>query len=149
MELARKIVAPFVGALITIGIACAVPATPAAAATTGNTTDTSYYFEFNYFGDEKSTSQRAKQDDSPSYIYVNNMTIYDIHLYIDGVNGSNITNLTRGGYAYLVDPGQWRIHNFVYENGYPYARLRGLASESGVFGGLWSPDCAGVYNSLN
>lgn len=58
-------------------------------------------------------------------------------------------NTTRSGVAYLVDPGQWWIHNFVYEYGYRMASLRGMSYEAGVLGGQWSPDSWGTYNSLN
>lgn len=144
----------FASVLAIAGMAVAFSATPAFAddaVAPASSDDSTYYFEFSNFGDQAWTAQRSKDDDTASYINVNNMTIYDVFLYIDGIDyGGNVnTQLTRGSHAYLIDPGQWNIHNFVYENGYPNARLRGMANESGVLGGVWSPDSYYVYNSLN
>lgn len=150
--IARR-VAPAIASLLLVGgIATCMPASSAYADDIMPLTseDQGYFFTFKYFGDSQHSERASKDDATASYIYVNHMTIYDVHLYVDGYwNGSWNFNMTRGGYAYLVDPGQWWIHNYVYENGYPEAQLRGLASEAGELGGLWSPDSWGTYNSLN
>ena len=148
----KQTVLPFFGLLAAAGIATSLIATPAQAgeAMPLTTVDQTYFFEFNYSGDEHHTAPVDKANDTPSYINVDNMTIYDVYLYVDGYrNGYYYPNTTRGGQAYLVDPGQWWIHNFVKEYGYNYASLRGVAYESGVLGGQWSPDSWGTYNSLN
>lgn len=151
--LAKRAIMAGVGLVIAGGISLGALALPAHAdddIMPLTTKDQPYYFYFEGFGDSQSSDLAPKDNDTASYILVDNMTIYDVHLYIDGyLNGTWNFNLTRGGYAYLVDPGQWWIHNFVYENGYRAARLRGLASEEGVLAGMWSPDSWGVYNSLN
>ena len=151
-SVATNLAALVVGAAIAMGSLSLLPVNNAHAdeISPRTTVDQTYFFEFTYFGDTARTAPVAKEDDSASYINVDNMTIYDVHLYVDGYqNGYYYTSLTRGGYAYLVDPGQWWIHNFVYENNYRWASLRGLSSEAGVLGGQWSPDSWGTYNSLN
>ncbi|MBS5450586.1 MAG: hypothetical protein KHZ24_05165 [Coriobacteriia bacterium] len=80
------------------------------------------------------------------------MTMYDLELYIDGgtYQSGPWINCTVGGSAYLVDPGDWWIHNVVYENNYGYARLTGWCDdETGDLEGYWSPDSWGTYPSLN
>lgn len=154
MELRKRITWSLVGLLAAVGIAAAMPTAPAMAEPDNgirpySSVDTSYYFEFHYFGEQCNTAPRDKDNDTAVYILVDNMTIYDVHLYADAVWGSGWENMTAGGYAYLVDPGPWRIRNWIYENGYRSARLRGMASESGVLGGLWSPDCDGQWPYLN
>ena len=149
--LLARLMVPVIGLFAAAGIAATTPVAPALAdnivpATTG---DQEFDFGFRNFGHERRTAVASKDDASASYINVDNMTIYDVHLFVDGYDGSFNTNLTRGGYAYLIDPGQWWIHQYVYENGYRWAALRGLSSEAGVLGGQWSPDSWGVYNSLN
>lgn len=159
MELRKKLVLPFAGLLAACGIAAtaftAAPAmaneaTPDAGVLPATTEDQPYFFTFSGYGATQGTEPAGKDDDSASYINVNNMTIYDVHLYIDGIDANeNYINSTVGGYAYLVDPGQWWIHNTVYENDMRSARLTALASEEGVLGGEWSPDSWGTYPSLN
>lgn len=151
--LAKRAVMTGVGLLLAGGIALGTLALPAYAddgIVPLTTADQTYEFYFENFGDSQSSKPAPKDDATASYILVNNMTIYDVHLYVDGYAGGVWNqNLTRGGYAYLVDPGKWWIHNFVYENGYRTAQLRGLASEAGVLAGMWSPDSWGTYPSLN
>lgn len=151
-RLIQTIATPLVGiALATVvATSLAIPMAQASETMPLTTDDQTYFFEFTYSGDEHRTAEVSKLDDTPSYINVDNMTIYDVYLYVDGYHsGYYYLNTTRGGYAYLVDPGQWWIHNFVYENGYRKASLRGTAYESGVLGGQWSPDSWGTYRSLN
>ena len=108
--IARR-VAPAIASLLLVGgIATCMPASSAYADDIMPLTseDQGYFFTFKYFGDSQHSERASKDDATASYIYVNHMTIYDVHLYVDGYwNGSWNFNLTRGGYAYLVDPGQW------------------------------------------
>ena len=155
MDALKRLSAPLLLALtLVLGALFALAPMPALAEDSdvapASSVDQYYYFDFQYYGDEKATAPVNKDNDTASYFYTYNMTIYDCHLYIDGHDGyGNYYNMTVGGYAYLVDPGQWWIHNYVYENGYPQARLRGLSSQSGVLEGFWSADSTGTYGSLN
>lgn len=151
-RLIRTLATPLVGIAFAAIVATspAIPTAQADEAMPLTTVDQTYFFEFNYSGDEHRTAPVDKSDTTASYINVDNMTVYDVYLHVDGYhNGYYYLNTTRGGQAYLVDPGQWWIHNFVYEYGYRYASLRGTAYESGVLGGQWSPDSWGTYRSLN
>ena len=115
-------------------------------------TSKDYYYTFKFDLPNSTYAAPAgwKDDATPSYVLVNNMTIYDVYLYIDGLSNGTWTNRTVGGYAYLVDPGAWWIHNTVYESGDTSARLTGWSpDEAGVVGGQWSADSIYTYPSLN
>lgn len=153
----RRIALGLASAVAAASLAVTAWATPAMAddgATTGvmpATTEDQYFsFWFEGFGSTQGTPGAPKEDTTPSYVNVDNMTIYDVFFYIDGEAGTNNwINQTVGGYAYMVDPGKYAIHNTVYENGMRSARMTAMANESGVLGGQWSPDSWGSYPSLN
>ena len=112
--------------------------------------DYHYLFKFDLPDSTYAAPAGWKDDATPSYVLVDNMTIYDVYLYIDGLSNGTWTNRTVGGYAYLVDPGAWWIHNTVYESGDTLARLTGWSpDEAGVVGGQWSADSIYTYPSLN
>ena len=157
MELKKRLVLPIVSLLATAGLAltCSV-ATPAMAAESDAQPRTAENQWYDFYFDSPGASQGIygvqKDDTTPSWITVTNMTLYDINLYIDGgvYQSGPWTNCTTGGVAYLVDPGDWAIHNYVKEAGYDWARLTGWSpDEPGDLEGWWSPDSWGSYPSLN
>ena len=152
MEVKKRFVVPLIGLLMAFTMA--VMAIPAYAdEAQPRITDNQWYdFYFSYPGATQGTYGVPKDDDTASWITVTNMNFYDIYLYIDGgvYQSGPWTNCTTGSQAYLVDPGDWWIHNYVYEAGYRWARLTGWSpDETGDFEGYWSPDSWGTYPSLN
>lgn len=151
---------------VALALGCLCPAVPLALASDGpstdtpvteipidenNSEDTGFHFDFTFPGATAGTSGREKQDDTPSYVNITNMTIYDVNLYIDGMGFGNAWyNKTNGGVAYIIDPGEWAIHNTVYESGMRMARMTGWSpDEDGVLGGVWSPDSAYWHRPAN
>ena len=109
-------------------------------------------FDFTMAGNgTNGTSGRMKDNDTSSYVkisYIKNKC----RLYIDGANTKNGPwhNCTVGGYANATRIGQWRIMNYVNENGYDYARLTAWANSGATrLYGVWSPDSVGTYPSIN
>lgn len=150
----RKVALPVVGLVAALGIGAALSAAPALAneVVPYNTIDSSYLFNFSYFGDTQYTAARSKDTSTSTYVRASTNTTPGVYLYVDGYDGYTWNeNLTDNTYGYLRkgQTGQYELHNTVYENGYRIARLRGMSNGAGVLAGEWSPDCAGSYTDLN
>ena len=99
------------------------------------------------------TSWRSKDNATSTYIWVKSKWGNSPRLYVDGAkdtNGWNTTNCTNGGSVRAPGPGEYEIHNGVYELGFRWARITSWADYgSGGLRGEWSPDCSGNYADLN
>ena len=149
---ARKFVA---AAMLAVSLT-SLPATAAFASDMGSTrssVDSSFSFYFGSAGATQATAWRNKDRPSSTYIRVDARSGNSPRLYVDGAwnsNGDGSYNCTNHGFVRAPGPGQYEIHNGVYELGYRWARLTGWADNgSGTLRGAWSPDCAGNYTDLN
>lgn len=154
MELRKKLVVPLAALMASLGLAAAVAATPALAdenIEAQSTIDYTFAFSFDSYGDEKRTAAIDKDDSSATYVYVKSNTTSGAFLYVDSYSYSTgYLNQTVGGYAYLgTRTGKYSIHQYVYENGFRLASLRGMADSYGYVGGDWSADSWGTYTDLN
>ena len=117
------------------------------------TTENQYFaFAFWNLGATQGTYGVPKEDTTPSWVGVEVMDLPSVNLYIDGRSPIDFQweNKTVGGVAYLSAPGDWWIHNTVYESDMRTARLTAWSPDyRGHMSGYWSPDSWGTYPSLN
>ena len=120
-----------------------------------NTTDTKYNFKFTLWDKTEGTPARRKEDTTPTYVYIEKLNIGDgiANMYVDGAKKQTGSwkNVTDGGYARVQGKGKWWIHNTVKEQGYSFARLTAWLKKGsgGTISGVWSPDSAHRYPSMN
>lgn len=115
--------------------------------------DRTYRFDFSFVGATQATPARQKEDETSSYIRIDNKTIRECNVYIDGaydIDGSYVNRTINrstgqaGGSATVTSTGQFQIYNNVYETGRRWAKLTGWAAGyTGWMEGWWSPDCIG------
>lgn len=131
-------------------ICCPALLTPSFALATGNVSNTEYEFLFNCYGCYDNTTPRQKWDSTPSYLRVTTTTLPTMYFYVDGANywNGSWSNQTMLGRMVVYGTGHYSVHNYVYENGYSWARLRAESTELGLnsIWGCWSPDSTYVYN---
>lgn len=123
---------------------------PSLALATGNISNTEFEFFFNGLHDMDYTTARQKWDSTPSFLWVRTSTLDTMCFYIDGAYSWNgyWSNQTMDGRAVFTDTGYHSVHNYVYENGYSWARLRSESTDIGSnsIWGYWSPDSTVVYD---
>ena len=108
----------------------------------GNIGDTYFSYDFDFKDDKRLTESREKRDDTSHYMYP--YIKLDGSYVVNGVgcNTWGVVKTEYNQYARTISYiDQYGIMNLCYEEGYPYARLRGK-SLSGDFtaAGNWSPD---------
>ena len=102
-------------------------------------------------------SERPKENDTSIYFYWRDGTYSgSLALRVLGTSASGGSAVDCGtstpgvAHTYTVPrKGQYSIVNYVYENGYRYARIqcRGKGAKGDTFG-AWSPDSVGSYTVL-
>ena len=134
-------------------VVCPATGAVASEASPQKSADAPYGFYLGYQGATDGTSWRSKDNATSTYIKVNSKWGKSPRLYVDGAkdtNGRNTTNCTNGGSVRAPGPGEYEIHNGVYELGFRWARITSWADYgSGGLRGEWSPDCSGNYADLN
>lgn len=106
-----------------------------------NTSDTARSFVFGRTTFDRYTSSRSKQNASPLYFYVDNLTGGDA-IKVRGVTGNKkVTSYSP--FYFIGATGKYCISSNIYEDGYRSARIHGqkYSRFSTVSaGGDWSPD---------
>ncbi len=154
MDLKAKLVTPLLALILAAGVAPGVSVSTVLAddgISTVSTTDNDVRFYFDFYGDWYRTVTASKDDSSASYVYAWDNATEGVFLYVDGYSPYyGYVNQTVGGYAYLgTREGKFAIHQYVYENGFRLASLRGMSDSAGHLYGDWSADSWGSYESLN
>lgn len=119
-----------------------------------NNEDVPFIFNFSWTQSTGNTVEGKKEDDSGTYIKASQIPKDGFQVFVDGKR-SDGTWIDCTSYAYgtafLTVTGAGRlVRQFVYENGYRYARLGGYktGADKGATG-VWSPDSLGSYPYLN
>ena len=117
--------------------------------------DTNYSFTLTTSNSSGTTSKRAKNNTTSTYVRLDSVPGSAVLLSEEGLRptGSTGTNVwmneTVGG-TQVATPGQWLVRQNVYERDGRSARLRFQRySVSGTTNGAWSPDSVGTYPRLN
>lgn len=121
-----------------------------------NYSDTPFSFTLTINTPHQTTTSRAKQNSTSTYVRLDNVpagstVLLSVEGYRPTGNGSTKVwmNETIGG-TQVARPGRWSVRQLVYENGGRNARLKFQRhSVSGTVNGLWSPDSIGTYPRLN
>ena len=134
-------------------VVCPTTGALASEASPQTSINSTYDFYLGSQGATDGTSWRSKDNATSTYIWVKSKWGNSPRLYVDGAkdtNGWNTTNCTNGGSVRAPGPGEYEIHNGVYELGFRWARITSWADYgSGGLRGEWSPDCSGNYADLN
>lgn len=133
-----------VGALLMATIIAGIVGTTTQVQAANNWRDTD--FSFTMKNKMKYTSARAKKDSSKIYMKCKTVSkegaTYTAHAI--GTNSTKKTGVDCSrGYTYVFGAGTSRyMTNWVYENGYKYARIGAMPNYSYKFvaRGVWSPD---------
>lgn len=120
-----------------------------------NIEDKSFSFNVTVSNKYGTTSARAKENTTSTYVKVTQTPGSVINMDVQGfrpVSGSGTNywvNETIGGTVMLFK-GEWRVKQMVYENGGRSARLRfGRYATDGRVTGVWSPDSVGSAPIVN
>lgn len=113
----------------------------------GNVSDTAFTFQFRDYQPFTGwlTEYRAKLDDTSSYMKCTDASGKSYTAWVqasDPVNNPYYgTDVGSKKYTFLSGSERWMV-NYVYENGYRYARIEGQPNYSGTYKvtGVWSPD---------
>lgn len=108
--------------------------------------DTEWEFDISYNQTSYTTPKRPKTNTSGTYVYYESGT--PASLRCDVLNESGKSMCRKIGSIKLGKKGL--IAQYVYENGYRWAKLKVTSSTTyGGAGGLWSPDSVGSYPYIN
>ena len=125
-------------------------AVPALASVTDSTLPTRFIAYTAY----ANTDTRTKDNDTS--VYMNNTSGMTLWVYTNGGTAPSGTTgidvgTTIGGYA-NVNPGEYKIRNYIQEYGYTTAFCNISTATNGVGGtlsGKWSPDSVGNFPNAN
>ena len=142
MKKLKKLLALGAAAMMLVGSA-SLPVS----AISANTTSTAWSFNVEPTKTSMTTSLRAKNDASSTYVYYKGGT--KSCFICDVLNSDGVSQCRKTGVLYKGEKGL--IVQYVYENGYRSCKLK-LTSPEGSYGGgtgWWSPDSNVTYRVIN
>lgn len=112
-----------------------------------NRTDKTFSLSFDSTGDTDTSNYRRKDNNSKVYVKVNYVKYGNNYVkgWVQGKKYSDSTtnhNCSGGYYYALNNKGEQWLSNYVNENGYGYARIKGSTpvGAPNQVEGVWSPD---------
>ena len=142
MKKLKKLLALGAAAMMLVGSA-SLPVSAIAA----NTASTGWSSNVEPTKISMTTSLRAKNDASSTYVYYKSGT--KSYFICDVLNSDGVSQCRKTGVLHKGEKGL--IVQYVYENGYRSCMLKLTASDVSYGGGTghWSPDSTGTYRVIN